>query len=124
MRHDFSSGFSFVLSVQGDTHQTGIGPIVILAAFGVYTQHAGNVRHYLAGAVSKNAGSRMLTVYRYCPAFTDNSHVIPQSRPCSANDNICVPPMMRGSGTRISSGLISHSTRSNRGSCSRYNSAY
>ncbi|KDX59387.1 hypothetical protein AD28_4778 [Escherichia coli 2-210-07_S4_C3] len=39
-----------------------------------------------AGAVAKDSGLRMLAVYRHCPAFTDNFHVIPHSRPCSANE--------------------------------------
>ncbi|KDX37134.1 hypothetical protein AD26_4871, partial [Escherichia coli 2-156-04_S4_C3] len=36
--------------------------------------------------VAKDPGLRMLAVYRHCPAFTDNFHVIPHNRPCSANE--------------------------------------
>ena len=88
-----------LLSVQGDAHQAGIGPIAVLAAFGVYREDSGDIRNVpagvmtdatvplvFAGAVAKDSGLRMLAVYRHCPAFTDNFHVIPQSRPCSANE--------------------------------------
>ncbi|MBZ7496283.1 hypothetical protein FMJ37_27520 [Klebsiella michiganensis] len=64
-----------------------------------------------ASAESNNAGGRMLTVNRHRPAFTDNFHVIPQSRPCSANDNICVPPTIRWSSTRISTSISACNSR-------------
>jgi len=57
-----------LLSVQGDTHQTGIRPVAVLAAFGVCRQHAGNVRNYLAGVMTDTAYHWYLPVqYRKMP---------------------------------------------------------
>ena len=42
-----------LLSVQGDAHQAGIGPIAVLAAFGVYRQDSGDIRNVPACSLEK-----------------------------------------------------------------------
>jgi hypothetical protein len=42
------------LSVQGDTHQAGIWPVAVLAAFGVYRED-GDIRNVPAGVMTDAA---------------------------------------------------------------------